>query len=296
MSLEPQLEIAFWERAARREAGLVAMDLDGTLLQPDGTASAHSRQTLQALNVLPWTPVLVTARPPRLARDMAVEMGVGGTAICCNGGVTYDVDGDRVIDHQPLDCDLLHGLVEDLRRRLDGITLAWECGLTYGCEPGFGAADRFRGGIFTTDLTSMQEPFTKLIVYHPRRSQEALLDEVRHLAGARAFVTTSGPEFIELSAVGVDKAAALRRLAAKLGVERDAVIAFGDMPNDAAMLEWAGWGVAVANAHPAVIAIADEVTAPNSEDGVALVLSRLTDAWQKMQPATTVGDTQPERR
>ena len=53
------------------------------------------------------------------------------------------------------------------------------------------------------------------------------------------------------------------------------MVAFGDMPNDLPMLAWAGRAVAVANAHPEVLAVADEVTASNDEDGVALVLERL---------------------
>ncbi|XXZ08654.1 HAD hydrolase family protein [Sorangium sp. So ce302] len=53
------------------------------------------------------------------------------------------------------------------------------------------------------------------------------------------------------------------------------VIAFGDMPNDLPMLGWAGRGVAVANAHPDVLAAADEVTSSNDHDGVALVLEQL---------------------
>jgi hypothetical protein len=52
------------------------------------------------------------------------------------------------------------------------------------------------------------------------------------------------------------------------------VVAFGDMPNDLDMLSWAGHGVAVANAHRDVLAVVDEVTASNDEDGVALVLER----------------------
>ena len=63
-------------------------------------------------------------------------------------------------------------------------------------------------------------------------------------------------------------------MAAELGVPPADVVAFGDMPNDLPMLEWAGWGVAMANAHPAVLGAADEITAPNSEDGLALVLER----------------------
>ena len=53
------------------------------------------------------------------------------------------------------------------------------------------------------------------------------------------------------------------------------MIAFGDMPNDVPMLAWAGYGVAVANAHPSVIAVADEVTGSNDDDGVAQVLEQL---------------------
>jgi len=59
-----------------------------------------------------------------------------------------------------------------------------------------------------------------------------------------------------------------------LDVPARRVVAFGDMPNDVAMLRWSGHGVAMANAHDDVLAAADEVTAPNSEDGVAQVLER----------------------
>ena len=56
------------------------------------------------------------------------------------------------------------------------------------------------------------------------------------------------------------------------------MIAFGDMPNDVSMLAWAGRGVAVGNAHPEVLAVADEVTATNDEDGVAQALERVLAA------------------
>jgi hydroxymethylpyrimidine pyrophosphatase-like HAD family hydrolase len=88
-------------------------------------------------------------------------------------------------------------------------------------------------------------------------------------------VTIPGPWTVEISAAGVSKAAALAELCAELGVEADEVVAFGDYPNDLPMLEWAGHAVAVANAHPDVLAAADEITASNEEDGVALVLERL---------------------
>jgi len=83
---------------------------------------------------------------------------------------------------------------------------------------------------------------------------------------------------VELSAVGVNKAAALAELCHELGFDAAEVIAFGDFPNDLPMLAWAGRSVAVANAHPDVIDEADEVTASNDEDGVAMVLETLAPA------------------
>ena len=80
---------------------------------------------------------------------------------------------------------------------------------------------------------------------------------------------------VEISAVGVTKASTLATLAAELGIGPAEVIAFGDMPNDLPLLEWAGTSYAMANAHPTVLALADHVAPPNDEDGVAAVLTEV---------------------
>jgi hydroxymethylpyrimidine pyrophosphatase-like HAD family hydrolase len=74
--------------------------------------------------------------------------------------------------------------------------------------------------------------------------------------------------------LGISKATGVDEIARPLGITDDEVVAFGDMPNDVPMLLRAGHGVAMGNAHPEVLAAADEVTAPNTEDGVARVLER----------------------
>ena len=73
---------------------------------------------------------------------------------------------------------------------------------------------------------------------------------------------------------GVNKATGLADVAERHGVLAGDVVAFGDMPNDVPMLSWAGHGVAMANAHASARDVADEVTGPNSDDGVAMVLER----------------------
>ena len=96
------------------------------------------------------------------------------------------------------------------------------------------------------------------------------------LVGETVTLTHSSDDgLVEISASGVSKATGLARLAEERGIDPGRAVAFGDMPNDLPMLAWAGRAVAVANAHPEVLALADEVTASNDEDGVARVLERL---------------------
>jgi hypothetical protein len=92
-----------------------------------------------------------------------------------------------------------------------------------------------------------------------------------------ADVYFSGTDLLEIAPAGVSKASTLERVASQWDVHADHVVAIGDMPNDIPMIRWAGRGVAVANAHPTVRAVADEVTASNDDDGVAMVLERLLD-------------------
>jgi len=118
-------------------------------------------------------------------------------------------------------------------------------------------------------------PPIKLLV---RRGGEPLADvyeKVVAMAGTEAAVTRSTETLIEIAGAGVSKAVALAEVATARGVRPAEVVAFGDMLNDLPMLAWAGHAVAVANAHPEVLAAADEITASNDDDGVALVLERL---------------------
>jgi hydroxymethylpyrimidine pyrophosphatase-like HAD family hydrolase len=91
-------------------------------------------------------------------------------------------------------------------------------------------------------------------------------------------VTPSGlPGSVELTAPGVHKGSGLAWLCGRLDVDRADVVAFGDGLNDHEMLLWAGWGVAMGNAARITQELADEVTASNDDDGVAVVIERLLD-------------------
>ena len=105
------------------------------------------------------------------------------------------------------------------------------------------------------------------------RGPRALPVRVLDAVGDRATATWTVDGLMEISAVGVTKGVALARLCELRGVEARDVVAFGDMPNDLAMLGWAGTSYAVANAHPSVLEAADHVAPANDDDGVASVLA-----------------------
>lgn len=260
-----------------RQIRLVATDLDGTLLRSDQSISPRTRQTLARV-VSSGIPVaLVTGRPPRFVVDLASDLGLTGSAICANGAICYDMASQQLLEHHPMTSDTAAEIAGALAEALPGAVFAVERGLEYGCEPGYlalGVIAQDQGHIVADALTLCAQPITKLLARHPSYTSSQLHALAEPVVGPRAQVTFSGPHMIEISALGIDKAAALARLSARLGVDQDNVIAFGDMPNDAAMLRWAGLGVAVANAHTEALAAADEVTGSNMDDGVAMVLER----------------------
>jgi Cof subfamily protein (haloacid dehalogenase superfamily) len=257
---------------------LVATDLDGTLLRADGTISARTRHILRAVRERGVEVVVVTARPPRVARVVAERLGLDGLVICCNGALVFDLDAQVVVLHRPLDGKVACGVVAALREAAPGVCFACEQGLRCSCEPCWAllAGTAADAAMLQGDAREFcAEPVTKLIARHPDHSPEHLLALARSVCGDTITVTCSGAPFIEISAAGVHKASTLALLCASRDIEADEVVAFGDMPNDLPMLRWAGRGVAVANADPEVLAVTSYVVASNDDDGVAAELMRL---------------------
>ena len=260
---------------------LIALDLDGTLLRSDGRISERTRLALDRAESFGLTVMTVTARPPRRVRQIADATGLKGLAICSNGGLIYDISKDRAVDQVLLDARIGADLVRWLRSTLPGVRFAAELGMRYGCEPEYvialeHSADLYDPAMLREDALILCElGVTKLIIQHHTEALTDLFQLVQQHGGHLVSVTHSGSNFIEVAAASVSKALALESYCLERGIKREAVIAFGDMPNDLPMLEWAGHGVAVANAHPDVIAAADEVTDTNDQDGVAKVLERL---------------------
>lgn len=271
-------------------ARLIATDLDGTLLHDDKTVSPRTIEALAAAEKAGIAVFFVTGRPARWM-DVVVEHVHGhGLAICANGAAVVDLhQGGRIVEVRPLERTDALAVVEALRRVAPGVSFAVERTHSIHYEPAYPpfhldpaalvapvekllsevAADA-EGKLFA------DQPVLKLLAHHPERDPDEFLALALEHAGAHAEFTRSSPTaLLEVSGLGVSKASTLERCCTERGVSAEEVVAFGDMPNDLAMLNWAGTSYAMANAHPAVLAATDRHTGTNEEDGVAAVIEQL---------------------
>jgi len=96
--------------------------------------------------------------------------------------------------------------------------------------------------------------------------------------GERLYISKSLPYFLEFAAPGVTKGAGLDFLAAHMGFTREETVSFGDGENDVELVEWAGYGIAVENAHERVKEVADWIGPSAEQEGVAQVIEAYLDS------------------
>lgn len=259
---------------------LVATDLDGTLLGADGTVSEQTREVLAALDELGVPVVFVTGRPVRWMNDLWESVGGHGLAICSNGGIVFDVAARAVREFTALGRSEALGVAERIRSRVPDVTFGIEFTTGWATEPGFPRSrEDGNDGRETGPLEEIyRDDVVKLLALHRTMDAENFW-RTCDFAGGEAVTTTWSSSFAlaEISAPGVTKASTLTHVAAELGVSAAEVVAFGDMPNDLPMLEWAGTAYAMANAHPSVLDATEHRAPANTDDGVAATLTRLFD-------------------
>ena len=259
----------------------IATDLDGTLLGSDGTVSERTVAAVHAAEDAGLLVVIATGRPPRWIPPIVEQLGERGLVVCANGATVYDPARHELVARTELPAAVALDLVDDLQAAFPAAVIGVEQGFDFGVDEGFAeVVSSLKTAL--PDLTVapirsfLHRDVTKLIVRMPHPAPEGTAARVQAVVGDRALVTHSTNEsFLELSHPAVHKAATVERLLLDAGIAAAEVAAFGDMPNDLELIRWAGLGVAVGNAHPLLQAAADEVTATNDEDGVALVIERI---------------------
>ncbi|MFD8337010.1 HAD family hydrolase [Streptomyces solisilvae] len=261
---------------------LIATDLDGTLLRPDHTVSARTRDALTAATAEGAAHIVVTGRTVPVARHILDDLGYQGLAVCGQGSQLYHAGEHRLLTSVTLDRQVAQLALAKLEAEIGPLALAAARDGLDG-EVLFGEGYRMdHDGMslvsFTDPAELWSEPISKLYIQHPELGDDALADAARTAAGGLVGVTMAGAGLVELLPLGLTKATGLSLAARRLGMTAADAIAFGDMPNDIPMFGWAGHGVAMANAHRDLKAVADEITASNTEEGIAVVLERLFPA------------------
>ncbi|WP_231155731.1 HAD family hydrolase [Streptomyces sp. CNZ748] len=257
---------------------LVATDLDGTLLRDDHTVSGRTRDALAAAAAAGAAHIVVTGRAVPWTRPILEDLGYEGLAVCGQGAQVYDAGAGRLLTSVTLDRQLAGVALAKIEAEVGPLHLAASRDGLDGevlVGPGYDVI----GSLPATPCTDASDlwaaPLNKLYIQHPELSSDELAEAAERTAGGFVTVVMAGEGIVELLPLGLSKATGLSLAARRLGVKAAETIAFGDMPNDIPMFAWSGHSVAMANAHHDLRAVADEVTASNEDDGIAVVLERL---------------------
>ncbi|MGC4947584.1 HAD family hydrolase [Streptomyces sp. DT224] len=258
---------------------LVATDLDGTLLRDDETVSGRTRDALKAAADAGAAHIVVTGRAVPWTRHILDDLGYDGLAVCAQGAQVYHAGERRLLTSLTLDRQLAGLALSKVEAEVGPLALAASRDGLDGevlVGPGYRVQEGPRPAVFVQDPAEMwAAPLNKVYIQHPDLDDDALAKAARAAVGNLVDVVMAGPGVVEILPLGLSKATGLSLAARRLGVKAADTIAFGDMPNDIPMFAWARHGVAMANAHADLKAVAQETTTSNEDDGIAVVLERL---------------------
>lgn len=256
---------------------LVALDIDGTLVDFDGTARAAVIDAVQAVLEAGVPVVLSTGRSVFGIEPVVEQFGLRqGHAVASNGAVTFTYPPTTVRTAVTFDPEPAVRTVLD---RVPHALVAVEViGRGYRANRQFPVGE-INGELWLESVDELVgQPVTRVIIRDPQSSAEDFVSLAADLGlhGTNYYVGYTA--WLDLAPEGVSKASGLADVAAELGVSRRDVLAIGDGRNDLEMLRWAGRGVAMGQAPEVVKQAADAVTSSWEEDGVARELSLWFDA------------------
>jgi Cof subfamily protein (haloacid dehalogenase superfamily) len=271
---------------------LVATDLDGTLLDSSGHVSPRSRAALEACWAAAIPVVGVTGRGPRLLASVREALAGRGIAVLAQGGYVVDLERDEVLRTIGLPRAQAQAVIDRIESVAGELTVAVEDAaeqaearrpLPLRVQHGFDWPYPEPAQLLPRHEVLPPGAVLKVFLRSSTLGQDELLALARRVVRpAEAELTHAGLGFIEVLPPGITKATGLAVALERHGVGFGDVLVFGDMPNDVPMLTAVlgagGRTVAVANAHPAVRAVAQDVTSGHDADGVARYLEAVLGA------------------
>lgn len=246
---------------------LVALDVDGTLVNGSNEMSDEVRETVRAIRDAGIETVISTGRAIPGVMDTVDKLGfTEGYAVASNGAVVFQYDPVEVIHSVTFDAsDAVRRVMEQVP---DAIVAVEEVGTGFRVNRPF-PEEEFSGQFVVDDVEKLiAEPVTRVVIRstdHTPAEFTAIVHDLG-LTGTNYFIGYSA--WLDLAPEGVSKASGLDFLCRRLGIAQADVLAVGDGNNDLEMLEWAGRGVAMGHGPDTLQAVADAVTAGIDDDGL----------------------------
>ena len=266
-----------------RDIKLIALDLDGTLLNsdkelPPENLAALKRAADAGVQIVPTTGRFYGGMPEVIRKLSFIDY-----AVTVNGAQVYDIKNDRAVAKAEL--SLEHTL--EIMEYMDGFDVIYDCyqdNWGYMTESMWNAVNDYtHEAHFRGMVKSLRSPVPELKAFlkergmgiqktqllTPDKELRAFLLEDMKKRFPFASVTSASPENIEINDASANKGHAISQLAEYLGIDMSGTASFGDGLNDVSMIKDCGCGIAMANACDEVLKAADHITASNDEGGVA---------------------------
>lgn len=260
---------------------LLAIDLDGTLLnpRPQKMITPRTHLALQQAVEAGVRIVIATGQSLAVLQQICSSLPIEGPQIIENGAQIADIKTGQIYHEQLLPTEYVLPVLTALRQA--------------GFHRVYHTTQRVYADIDTprvrqwysppvlpvvevADVSSLYpQPCIKVVAVAEENRLRAARPELMNMFGKHLYITQSAFDLLEFLHPEISKEYGLRTIAHDLGIDRTEIVAIGDGHNDIGMIQFAGLGVAMGNAHDEVKNKADYITLSNAEDGVADVIEKL---------------------
>jgi 5-amino-6-(5-phospho-D-ribitylamino)uracil phosphatase len=263
----------------RSDIRLVAIDLDGTLLDDRKQISAPAGKELSNLSRQGVKVIIASARPPRSVRPIHAALKLDTWQINYNGALIWDEPAQKAVFHCPMPGPLVRQIIEHARRTHPEVMVSCELLDRWYTDH---QADNYRtetGRMFSPDVIAPLSDFidvsmTKILLAGEPDAMTDMELSLNMAFDRDIHVIRTEQDLIQIMHKHVSKASALRLVAEHYGVPMTNVLAIGDAPNDLEMLQTAGAAVAMENGHRSVKEVAHWIAPSNNDHGVHAALVR----------------------
>ena len=261
---------------------IIALDIDGTLTNSQKEITPKTLEALLRIQKAGKKVVLASGRPTpglaALANQLQLDQ-FGGYLLAYNGAKIINYKTKEVIFNQTVPLDMIPKLYDFAAENEVGIITYNPEGVISGrAIDDYIAYEARLNGIPVREETNFKTfvnfPVNKCLMTGEANYMAQMEEKLKGLYGDILNIYRSEAFFLEIMPQNVDKANSLSHLLDHLGLAKDQLIACGDGYNDMSMIEYAGLGVAMANAKDEIKAVANHITLSNDEDGVAAVIDQ----------------------